>query len=82
MPKIMFKNICVIGAKNNEKALAIKNSIVKKYNFLDATENHKNLINCDLIIAVGGDGLMLHLLHEFEENPVPIYGINAGTVGF
>jgi len=82
MPKIMFKNICVIGAKNNEKALAIKNSIVEKYNFFDATENHKNLINCDLIIAVGGDGLMLHLLHEFEENPVPIYGINAGTIGF
>lgn len=78
----MFKNICVIAAKNNDKALAIKNSLIQKYNFFDATDNHQNLKDCDLIIAIGGDGLMLHLLHEFEENPIPIYGINAGTVGF
>jgi NAD+ kinase len=25
---------------------------------------------------------MLHLLHEYEKNPLPIYGINCGTVGF
>lgn len=78
----MFKNICVIGAKNNEKALTIKNALIQKYNFFDATENHKNIQSCDLIIAIGGDGLMLHLLHEFEENQIPIYGINSGTVGF
>lgn len=78
----MFKNICVIAAKNNDKALAIKNSLIQKYNFFDATENHKNIQSCDLIIAIGGDGLMLHLLHEFEENPIPIYGINSGTIGF
>jgi NAD+ kinase len=25
---------------------------------------------------------MLHLLHLIEKNPVPVYGINFGTVGF
>ncbi|NBX52197.1 MAG: NAD kinase [Proteobacteria bacterium] len=78
----MFKNIGIIGAKNNDLALKQKDLLVQKYNFQDLTLSHQNIGDCDLIIAVGGDGLMLHLLHDFENNPLPIYGINCGTVGF
>ena len=78
----MYKNIAIIGAKNNSLALDKKNLLVKKYGFKDLTNNHQDAQAIDLVIAVGGDGLMLHLLHEFKHHPLPIYGINCGTVGF
>ena len=77
-----YKNIAVIAANNNAKANELKTSLIKKYNFIDITTNHKQIENIDLVIAIGGDGLMLHLLHEYEAKRVPIYGINCGTVGF
>ena len=36
----------------------------------------------DVIVALGGDGLMLETLHRFMDRKVPIYGMNRGTVGF
>jgi NAD+ kinase len=36
----------------------------------------------DVIVALGGDGFMLQTLHNTEENPAPVYGMNRGTVGF
>jgi len=36
----------------------------------------------DVIVALGGDGLMLETLHESIDRGVPIYGMNRGTVGF
>ena len=36
----------------------------------------------DVIVALGGDGLMLETLHLFMDRQVPIFGMNRGTVGF
>jgi len=36
----------------------------------------------DLIVALGGDGFMLHTLHENQNLQIPVYGMNRGTVGF
>ena len=36
----------------------------------------------DVIVALGGDGLMLETLHASIERGVPIYGMNRGTIGF
>ncbi|MBN8945250.1 MAG: NAD kinase [Rhizobiales bacterium] len=36
----------------------------------------------DLIVALGGDGLMLQTLHRFIATGKPIYGMNRGSVGF
>ena len=36
----------------------------------------------DIIVALGGDGLMLETLHRFIDRDVAIYGMNRGTVGF
>ncbi len=36
----------------------------------------------DVIVALGGDGLMLETLHRHIKRRVPIYGMNCGTVGF
>ena len=36
----------------------------------------------DVIVALGGDGLMLQTLHKFMKSGKPIYGMHRGTVGF
>lgn len=40
------------------------------------------LNEADYIIAFGGDGFMLHILHKLENNAIPIFGVNTGTLGF
>lgn len=36
----------------------------------------------DVVVALGGDGLMLQTLHRFIGTGKPIYGMNRGSVGF
>lgn len=36
----------------------------------------------DVIVALGGDGFMLHTLHRTQSLAAPVYGMNRGTVGF
>lgn len=37
---------------------------------------------CDVIVAVGGDGFMLETLRAYMKAGKPVYGVNCGTVGF
>jgi NAD+ kinase len=39
-------------------------------------------VDADVIVALGGDGLMLQTLHTFMATGKPIYGMNRGTIGF
>lgn len=36
----------------------------------------------DVVVALGGDGLMLQTLHRLMGRKIPIYGMNRGSVGF
>ncbi len=36
----------------------------------------------EVIVALGGDGFMLHTLHSTQHLPAPVYGMNRGTIGF
>jgi NAD+ kinase len=36
----------------------------------------------DIVVALGGDGLMLQTLHQHMRSGKPIYGMHRGTVGF
>ncbi len=40
--------------------------------------------DAEILVALGGDGFMLHTLHEMLETgpPKPVFGMNRGTVGF
>jgi NAD+ kinase len=38
--------------------------------------------DADVIVALGGDGLMLQSLHKYMHSGKPIYGMHRGTVGF
>ena len=36
----------------------------------------------DIIIPIGGDGILLKSLHDFNKLNIPFFGINFGSVGF
>ena len=40
--------------------------------------------DADVVVALGGDGFLLHTLHEalLASSPKPVFGMNRGTVGF
>lgn len=43
------------------------------------------LADAEVVVALGGDGFMLQTLHmmlESRRKPVPVFGMNLGTVGF
>ncbi len=69
-----FKNLSFISSTTPE-AMAAKAELTKKYGNCDTSK-------ADVIIALGGDGLMLECLHKFNNKNTPIYGLNRGTVGF
>lgn len=62
-------------ASQTDDARKAKDVLIKKYGNHPADE-------ADVIIALGGDGLMLECLHKFSDCNLPIYGLNRGTVGF
>lgn len=49
---------------------------------LKALYAHVSPEEADVVVALGGDGLMLATLHRFLGTRKPIYGMNKGTVGF
>ena len=62
-------------SSDNEAAKEAKDNLVKKYKDYPASE-------ADVIVALGGDGLMLQTLHNNIDEAKPIFGINKGSVGF
>jgi NAD+ kinase len=38
--------------------------------------------DAEIVVALGGDGLMLQTLHELMDRGIPVYGMNFGSVGF
>ena len=62
-------------ASNGEEAQAALDALVKLYG------NHPP-VRADVVVALGGDGLMLQTLHRQMRSGKPIYGMHRGTVGF
>ncbi|MEM7321419.1 MAG: NAD kinase [Pseudomonadota bacterium] len=38
--------------------------------------------DADVMVALGGDGFMLQVLHSTQPLGLPVYGMNRGTIGF
>src|SRR5918994_6238942 len=56
-------------------ARAAQAELAARYDMVDPDE-------CDVIVALGGDGLLLHTIHDHLQLGRPIFGMNRGTVGF
>ena len=48
------------------------------------TEAYGNapLERAEVVVALGGDGFMLQMLHKFRDTGIPIYGMHRATLGF
>lgn len=62
-------------ASSTEQAAAAKTALEARYGQVDESD-------ADIIVALGGDGMMLETLRKHIEKPVPVFGMNRGTVGF
>ncbi|MET3891734.1 NAD+ kinase [Bosea sp. OAE506] len=62
-------------ASDTPEAQAALTKLTERYGNADPA-------TADVIVALGGDGLMLQTLHRFIGTGTPIYGMNRGSVGF
>ncbi len=46
------------------------------------TDNETAVAECDVLIAIGGDGTFIHAAHDAAKYDKEILGINAGNLGF
>jgi NAD+ kinase len=68
-----------IGLLSSNRAVAqsAEAMLRRQYQFAEPEES-------EILVALGGDGFMLHTLHGMLEagDPKPVFGMNRGTVGF
>ena len=62
-------------ASDRPEAQAALASLTRRYGSVSAEE-------ADVLVALGGDGMMLETLHRSLPSAKPIYGMNRGSVGF
>jgi NAD+ kinase len=62
-------------ASDSAPARAAQADLAARYDLVDPHD-------CDVIVALGGDGLLLHTIHDHLQLGRPIFGMNRGTVGF
>jgi NAD+ kinase len=62
-------------ASSSPEAVQARDALARQYGNVDPAA-------ADIVVALGGDGLMLQTLHRFMKSGKPIYGMHRGTVGF
>jgi NAD+ kinase len=70
----MYKRIAFLASPIAEAQAALRE--------LTALYGNADPAAADVVVALGGDGLMLQTLHDFMKSGTPIYGMHRGTVGF
>lgn len=71
----MDSSAIAFSASDQPEAQAALERLVARYGNRPAAE-------AEVIVALGGDGFILHTLHENMKMGLPIYGMNRGSVGF
>ena len=64
---------------DSPKAKAAYAELAEKYDFIDIVGKRTKPA---VIVALGGDGFMLQVLHKYMHRGIPVYGMNCGSVGF
>jgi NAD+ kinase len=65
-------------SSHTDVAKAAETTLRRRFCFADAG-------SAEVLVALGGDGFMLHTLHEMlggDRACIPVFGMNRGTVGF
>ena len=69
-----YDRIAFVASASEESQAALA-QLVALYGNCDPAD-------ADVVVALGGDGLMLQTLHKHMRTGKPIYGMHRGTVGF
>ena len=89
----MYRNICIAGHSRIPGAGALAAQVANRYGtertwwVTDESELAgqaalDRLSDVDLVLTVGGDGMILRGLHAATQHDIPVLGINMGRVGF
>jgi NAD+ kinase len=73
-PATRYEQIAFVASQSPE-ALEARARLVARYGEVSPAD-------ADVVVALGGDGLMLQTLHGLMRSGKPIYGMHRGTVGF
>jgi len=73
-PALSYKRIAFV-ASDGLAAQRARRRLVQRYGDVRPE-------TADVVVALGGDGLMLATLQRFMNSGKPIYGMHRGTVGF
>ena len=63
------------SASSHDGAIERRARLVERY-------GQHEISDADCIVALGGDGYMLHVLHETLAHDKPVFGLNCGRLGF
>ena len=74
MPKSKIEKISFVASDGKDAQDALE-TLTRLYGNTDPDD-------ADVIVALGGDGLMLQTAHKFMNTNIPVYGMNRGSVGF
>jgi NAD+ kinase len=69
-----FERIAFVASPSPEAQRALK-TLTRRYGNAKPGQ-------ADVVVALGGDGLMLRTLHKLMKTGTPIYGMHRGTIGF
>ena len=69
-----FAQLAFVGSETPEAQGALV-ALARRYGNVQPSK-------ADVVVALGGDGLMLETLHRHMAARIPIYGMNRGSVGF
>jgi len=69
-----FEKIAFVASENTG-AETVQAELTKRHNGV-------SIADADVIVALGGDGLMLETLHKVMGKNIPIFGMNFGSIGF
>jgi NAD+ kinase len=64
-----------LAASSAPAAQEARERLASRYPFVDEHE-------ADALVALGGDGFMLEVLHRHLGSGIPVYGMHRGSVGF
>jgi len=71
--------LCILAAAGNAEALAAQTRLSDRYGSVP-------LDQADVVVSLGGDGFLLQTMHQTVCGapllPLPVYGINYGSIGF
>lgn len=81
-------NRVIRWCRNNQKKIYITREIQThlpeiNFDWVTVTESEHDAVNsADVVIAIGGDGTILHTAHLIKQADKPVLGINTGKLGF